>query len=226
MSPGTRLELQGTELHHAARVARVRAGERVEILDGRGAAAEAIVVEATRDRVLVEVTTSVASRESPVEVVLAAALIAPDKFELVLQKGCELGVARIIPMITTRVETRVERIRGKLERWERIILEATKQCGRAVVPRLDEPTDLVDVLAKESNIVAFDADADHDAWPQPDHDRLTLLIGPEGGLTSDELDTARRAGASVCPLGPRRLRAETAAIVAITMALSRYGDLR
>lgn len=222
---GARLALRGDELHHAARVVRVRSGERIEIFDGRGSAAEARVVEVKADAVLVEVGEQIPSREASVEIVLAAALISPDRFELVLQKGCELGVSRFVPMVTERIETRVERVRGKLDRWERILLEATKQCGRAVLPTLDAPADISEVIASERGIIVFDSDAEADPWPPQPQERMTLLIGPEGGLTGEEIARVRAGGGAVCSLGPRRLRAETAAIAAVTLAESRYGDL-
>jgi 16S rRNA (uracil1498-N3)-methyltransferase len=222
---GSRVCLEGDELHHAARVARVRVGERIEVLDGRGSAAEAIVVEASRDRVDVEIGAPVSSREAPVAITLASALIAPDKYELVLQKGCELGVSRFVPVISERVETRVERVLGKLDRWERILLEATKQCGRAVLPRIEPPIGLDRLLAREEGLILFDADEATDPWPGPRVAHATLLVGPEGGFTPDEIAAAKLAGASVCSLGPRRLRAETAAIAAVALAGARFGDL-
>lgn len=222
---GQRIELQGDELHHAVRVLRVRPGESIELFDGRGHGAAAFVVEVTKNRVEVEIGAPVPSRESPLHLVLAAALIAPDKYELVLQKGCELGVSRFVPVVTDRVETRVERIQGKTERWERILLEATKQCGRTVLPVLDLPRAFGEVLAVERCPVVFDADAEPGPWPRPEEQTLTLLIGPEGGLTPGEINQARDAGAAVCSLGPRRLRAETAAIAAMTLAGSHMGDL-
>lgn len=222
---GSRVPLAGDEFHHAARVARVRIGERIEVLDGRGSAAVATVVEASRDRVEVEIGSAIPSREAPVGITLASALIAPDKYELVLQKGCELGVARFVPMLTERVETRVERILGKIDRWERILLEAAKQCGRATVPRIDAPLEFDRVIAGEKGLVVFDADESPDSWPSLPVARVTLLIGPEGGLTPGELAAARQTGAAVCSLGPRRLRAETAAIAAVVMAGARFGDL-
>jgi len=206
-------------------VVRVRVDEQIEVFDGKGRAAEAVVVEVRRDGVDVEVGDLLPSRESRLEVTLAAALIAPDKYELVLQKGCELGVARFVPVMTARVETRPERILGKLERWERILLEATKQCGRATLPVLEAPRDFDQLIDSETGIVVFDADCEAEPWPSPPLRRVTLVVGPEGGLTQEEVDRARRSGAAVCSLGPRRLRAETASITAITLAGSLFGDL-
>lgn len=222
---GTSRQLEGDELHHAARVVRVRRGEKIEVFDGRGAAAEALIIEASKDRVQIEIGSNVPSRESSIEIILAAALIAPDKYELVLQKGCELGVSRFTPVITERVETRVERVLGKMDRWKRIILEATKQCGRSVLPRLDEPVEYQALVAAETGLVVFDADEPSDAWPKPTNGRLTIVIGPEGGMTPDEIDHARNAGAAICSLGPRRLRAETASIAAVTIAGTRLREM-
>lgn len=222
---GSRLELRGEEMHHAARVVRVKPGESVEVFDGRGTGAEAVVVDVAKGRVEVEVGSPVPSREAPLQIVLAASLIAPDKYELVLQKGCELGVSRFIPTLCDRTETRLERVRGKLDRWKRILLEATKQCGRTVLPVMEEPREFADVLALESGLVVFDADVEPEPWPRPGRDAITLLIGPEGGLSPEEITRARDAGAAACTLGPRRLRAETAAIAAVTLAGSLLGDL-
>jgi 16S rRNA (uracil1498-N3)-methyltransferase len=225
ITPGAQLELRGEEMHHAARVVRVKRGERIEVFDGRGTGAEAVVVDVAKDRVVVEVASSVPSRETPLQIVLAAALIAPDKYELVLQKGCELGVTRFIPTVCDRIETRLERVRGKMDRWNRILLEATKQCGRTILPVLEEQRTFADVVASGRGLIVFDADVESDPWPQPDRDVITLLIGPEGGLTAEEITRARDAGAAACTLGPRRLRAETAAIAAVTLAGAFLGDL-
>jgi len=141
----------------------------------------------------------------------------------VLQSASELGVASIIPMITERIELRAERYRGKAERWQRIVLEAVKQSGRAVVPIMEEPSELASILARPGTKILFDADAPptHPPTPTP----ATLLIGPEGGWTDEELALAREHGCTFERLGPRRLRAETAAMVACAIVAARCGDL-
>jgi 16S rRNA (uracil1498-N3)-methyltransferase len=203
--------IAGEELHHAGRVVRVREGEEVELFDGNGHAVAGVVESIALSSMVVRVMRPIASRESPVAVDLAMAVINLEKFELVLQKATELGARTIVPLLTDRVEIRPERYRGKQERWEKILFEATKQCGRAVIPKL-AAAETFDEAMKRENKIIFDADQAATAHPI---NPATLLIGPEGGFSEREIALARDAGCMFEALGPRRLRAETAAIVAV-----------
>lgn len=224
---GTIVELEGDELHHAARVARVREGERVEVIDGKGAAAAAAVRTVTKSAVALEILEpSLSPRESPLAIELAQALIQPEKFELVLQKACELGVTRVTPLISERIDTKAERVAGRTERWQRILVEATKQSGRARVPELAAPETLASVLERDCPRVLFDADAAETRTVTGQPSRLVLLVGPEGGWSEAETGLATARGCEIRRLGPRRLRAETAAIAALVVAGSLWGDLR
>lgn len=220
----TSIEITGDEFHHAARVVRLREGEEIEVFDGKGRAARARVAGLGRDALRVEVVSEIESRESPVRVHLAAAIIQLDKFELVLQKATELGAASLIPLVTDRMEVREERYRGKRERWDKIVVEAVKQSGRALIPRVNEPTRF-ETLVKSSGVkIVFDADEQpHAALDRLDE--VTILIGPEGGWSEREVALARQAECMFQRLGPRRLRAETAAIAAMTLVAARYGDI-
>jgi 16S rRNA (uracil1498-N3)-methyltransferase len=215
--------ITGDEFHHAARVARVRIGEEVELFDRAGNAARGTVHSLERDSAVIAVGEALPSRESPLSVHLAMAVIQLEKFELVLQKATELGVRSFIPMITDRVELRPERYANKRERWEKIVFEAVKQSGRAFVPPIEMPIAFADIVKRDGVKILFDADAE----PSPIesfHD-VTTLIGPEGGWDDEELRIARDAGCLFQRLGPRRLRAETAAIAAVSVVASRFGDL-
>jgi 16S rRNA (uracil1498-N3)-methyltransferase len=215
---GASLALSGEEAHHA-KVLRLREGEAVELFDGRGGAFAA-TVEPSLTSVLVGEPLS--PRESPLRVEMAMSIINLEKFELVLQKATELGVAVITPILTERMEVRAERFRGKGERWRKIIFEAVKQCGRASTPLLNEPLPFDDAVAREGVKVIYDADESADANAKPP---AMIFIGPEGGFSPRELALARARGCAFATLGPRRLRAETAAIVAAALVQSRYGDL-
>ncbi len=210
--------LSGDESHHA-RVVRVREGEEVEVFDGAGIAFRARFTEGS-----VQLVEPIGSRESPVDLHVAMAIIQLEKFELVLQKATELGARSFFPMITDRVELRPERYRGKGERWNRIVFEAVKQSGRSVIPVVHPPTPFAEVLQRPGAKLLFDADLD----PSPAvelRDSVTLLIGPEGGWSDEELQAARTAGCTIERLGRRRLRAETAGIVATAILAARCGDL-
>ena len=209
---GATIAVTGEEFHHSARVVRVRTGEAVEVFDGRGFAASAQIEALANDHVLVRIGDSIDSRELPIDLRLAMSIINLDKLELVLQKATELGVRTIIPTVTDRAEVRAERYRGKGDRWDRIVFEATKQSGRAVIPTVETPAPFRDVIARAGAKILFDADAEPTEAPRGD---VTLFIGPEGGWTDEELSLARQHRAAFQRLGPRRLRAETAAIVAV-----------
>ncbi len=213
----------GDEFHHSVRVVRVRVGEEIEVFDRAGNAARGTVQRLDRDSAFIVTGESLPSRESPMAVHLAMAVIQLEKFELVLQKATELGARSIIPMTTERVELRPERYANKRERWEKIVFEAVKQSGRAFVPAIEEPLAFSDVIGRTGHRILFDADAESSAIEKMQE--ATLLIGPEGGWTDEELGVAREAGCLFQRLGPRRLRAETAAIAAMSVITSRFGDL-
>lgn len=216
------VSVAGEELHHLIRVARVRTGEMVEAFDSRGRCALTKLLGATKEEAQLEILELVPSRESRSRLVVAAALIQPEKFEWILQKCTELGAAAFLPIVAARTELAAERAATKRERWNRILLEAVKQSGRSVIPAISEPLRFEEVLSRP-NLVMFEAEQQPDAGViAPD---ATLMIGPEGGWSDDEISGARRAGARFRRLGPRRLRAETAAITALALAQGELGEL-
>jgi 16S rRNA (uracil1498-N3)-methyltransferase len=217
LATGTAVTLSRDEQHHA-HVVRVRDGEDIEVFNGRGAnfvakySAEGLLLgEAAPDR------------EAKTPLHLAMAIINLDKFDIVLQKATELGVRSIIPLVTDRVEIRAERYRGKAERWRKIVFEAVKQSGRSVIPIIEEPAKFEDVVKREGTKILFDADSEPATW-QPGNPAI-LFIGPEGGWSENELRVAREHGCVFARLGIRRLRAETAAIVATALVAARCGDI-
>ncbi len=218
------IEVAGDEFHHAARVVRVREGEEVEVFDGHGHAAHGRIAAIGRESLRVDVDREIDSREPRIRMTLAAAIIQIEKFELVLQKATELGAAAIVPLVTDRVEVRPERYRGKAERWRKIVFEAVKQSGRAAIPEIAEPQTFDELAKKPGLKIVFDADEPADPTPaavQP----VTLLIGPEGGWSEREIALARTSGCLFARLGVRRLRAETAAIVALATMAAQHGEL-
>jgi 16S rRNA (uracil1498-N3)-methyltransferase len=217
LNPGTAVTLTHDEQHHA-HVVRVREGEEVEVFNGRGAS---FVAKYTAEGL--QIGGPAPDREARTALHLAMAIINLDKFDLVLQKATELGVHSIIPLITERVEIRAERYRGKAERWRKIVFEAVKQSGRSVIPVVEEPQPFDDVIKRDGLKIIFDADST-EATRQRSN-TATLFIGPEGGWSERELQLAREHGCAFERLGIRRLRAETAAIVATALVAARAADI-
>jgi 16S rRNA (uracil1498-N3)-methyltransferase len=215
IAEGQRIELDHDETHHA-RVLRVRDGEAVEVFDGRGGAFAGTFEPPNA----INISEPIDSRESSTAIHLAMAIIQLEKFELVLQKATELGVARLIPIVTERCEVRPERYRGKHERWRKIVFEATKQSGRSRIAELESPAPFEDVVKRPGLKIVFDAD--QPAEGREEGAPHILFIGPEGGWSEGELAMARANGCRFEQLGPRRLRAETAAIVASAFAALRH----
>ncbi len=214
LAAGFSIPLEGDELRHA-HVLRLRAGEPVEVFDSRGHAFAATVEESLTS---VRLGQELPSREPALTIDLAMSVINLDKFELVLQKATELGASSITPLLTDRMEVRIERLRGKTDRWQKILFEAVKQCGRAIIPTLHEPMTFEAAMKREGTKIVYDAD-EHSSAVEGPLDSVALFIGPEGGFSPRELALAREQGAFFATLGPRRLRAETAAIVALALVV-------
>jgi 16S rRNA (uracil1498-N3)-methyltransferase len=211
---------------YLADVLRLAAGDRVEVFDGRGGRYDA-VIEAGFEAVRLGPREEAA--RAPVELTLVVALAKGEKMDLVVQKATELGAARILPFAADRSVVRLERDKGeeRAARWRRIAEEAARQCGRADVPEVRAPADLAAALAglaPATRLVVFHPGgaplAQVAAAPC-----IAAVVGPEGGLTDAEVGACEAAGAHRASLGPRVLRAETAAIVALALLQARHGDL-
>lgn len=216
--------LPSDQAHHLRDVLRLKTGDAVEIFDGEGRGYVGNV-ELHGSEVLIRRLRGLPSAGSQGHLILAAALIKSAKFEWMLQKATELGVAEILPLRTrlSEIKIRDSAIRLRLERWDRILKEAAKQCGRFAAPRLRPPLDFPEFLCREdlSSCTKFlFYEKAPDPW-QPDKSLLSgktvLCIGPEGGWDSREIEQANEAGYEAFSLGPWVLRAETAAIAAVAI---------
>lgn len=209
--------LAGEEAHHALRVRRLRAGDRVVLFDGVGGEARAQITRADADRLEANIlsrTTTVAPRRS---LTLAVAMPKGPRADWLVEKAAELGVRTLIPLICHRSVVRPAT--GKLARWRRICTSAAKQCGAALEMTIEPPAGFATILqrAREHDRVLFghpDPEAPTVARlfaPHPNACWLAL-IGPEGGWTNDELGQLGAAGATPARLASTTLRIETAAI--------------
>lgn len=222
--------LTADEARHLREVLRLKPGDEVSVFDGEGKEFRARVAQARREFAELDVDEEIAPArpESPVRITLAVALLKGEKFDLVVQKATELGVTKIVPLITryADIKLRDESDASKrVARWQRIALEAAKQCGRAVVPAIENPTPYQSVFSPSHPCLLFSEKEGH-GLTQVDTDRITAIIGSEGGWSDEELERARAAGAQIITLGGRILRAETAAITAAALLQHRFGDLK
>ena len=218
--PGDTISLSGEERHHA-RVLRLRDGEEIEVFDGCGASCRARFELAASDEARARLIERLPERhrEPPVAISLAIAPLKKDRFEWLVEKATELGVARITAFSAERSVAQPSARRR--ERWQQIAIGAAKQCGRTVVPLIDEADDLSAVLARGHRQPVLL----HEAGPRqplmstldPETSEVLLLIGPEGGFTNAELQHARAARVPIAGLGERILRAETAALAALAL---------
>ena len=222
--------LASDEARHLREVLRLKAGDEVQVFDGEGKEFRAAVSQARREFAELEIRDEIDAMrpESPLELTLAVALLKGEKFDLVVQKGTELGVNQFVPLITRYADIRLrDEADGakRVARWQRIALEATKQSGRAVVPQVTMPVPFEAVIRDNSCLLFSERDGqslDTDSKLLS----VTAIIGSEGGWSDEELDQARTSGVPIVTLGGRILRAETAAIATAALLQHRYGDLK
>ena len=216
-------ELRGEDARHLARVLRAEPGQQYEISDGTGVyLAEIATIE--KERVIFRVVEALDTPPAPVRLTMCPALIKFDRFEWLVEKATELGVAAIVPVDTARSEKGLsEAARKRVARWRRIAHESSQQARRLSPPDICGPTSLSVALAVGTGLRYFldekpGAPPLLAAVPPPAHrrgaDRVLLLTGPEGGWTDAERAAAIAAGWAPASLGPLVLRAETAAIAA------------
>lgn len=216
--------------HHVTRVLRLGIGAPLRLFDGRGHEACAVLVEVQRKRVVARIEALIEGRgESPLAVHLGQAISKGERMDYAIQKAVELGVAAITPLYTEHGDVRLkgDRVAKKHAHWQAVAVSACEQCGRASVPPVYPPMTLVDWLAERDEplrLVLHPATSGGFAERSPPG-RAALLIGPEGGLSTHDIDAALAASFSPLTLGPRILRTETAPVVALTLLQYRFGDL-
>lgn len=226
--------LDADEAHHLARVLRLNVGDRVFAFDGEGSEWECEIASVGKREVNLTIVRQLTDEvESPLQLTLAQALVKGDKFDLVVQKATELGVTRIVPLITDHSDIRraEERAEQKLERWRRISLEALKQCGRRRLVEISEPLSFAKFCesSADCNLIFSERGGRNlreVAASLNKPTQLSLCVASEGGWSDAELQKAQKNNFIAVHLGQRILRTETAAIVGVTLAQHLFGDLR
>ena len=219
------LSLTGDEAKHCSRVMRAREGDAVEIFDGVGTSATCQVASIMRDAVLCRISTKTTSPKIQHPITLCQAIPKGGNMELIVQKAVELGVSKIQPLITAHTVARPDSADKKCAKWQRIALEACKQCGQNYLPEIAMPQPFDQWLKNTEHnhtrlIAALDENAVHlrDHFSaHPPQGNISLLVGPEGDFSSDEYTAAYQTGFQPVSFGNLVMRVETASIYGLSV---------
>lgn len=220
------IKLNADKSHYLTSVLRCKKGDTVSIIDGKGKAYEAEIIDITKKHVFINIISEVRQdTESALNLILCQGILKGEKMDLVIQKTTELGVKEIIPLITERCIVKETK---KIKRWQKIAEEAAEQCGRTVIPVVHEPVELGSWLTAHSSkqirgFIFYEGGGEplskvvskffHKFINLP----VCLFVGPEGGFTTKEVRLSEEYGLTKTSLGKRILRAETAAIVSVAL---------
>ncbi len=228
--------ITGQDAKHLATVLRLKTGDRVELVDGKGIRATAEIRTVTPQIASLAIIEKSEDRsESPVHITIAQGMLKDKKMDMLIRHLTELGICEWQPFFSSRSIPKpdAKRLKTRMERWNRISREALKQCGRSMVPVIGEPLQLMDLLARGAEFderIAFWENATTPIGGVQNKNlesvkRIIVLIGPEGGFSEEEIETAKKNGFGSYSLGPRILRAETASITSAALVQHLFGDL-
>jgi 16S rRNA (uracil1498-N3)-methyltransferase len=224
--------LSAAKAHHLAHVLRLAEGDPVVLFDGRGVAHDAVIASCARGAVSVQAgARRDQQRESPLQVTLAQALSSGERMDYTIQKAVELGAIAIQPLLAERCVVRLagDRAEKKRAHWQGVVVAACEQCGRDVVPEVRPLLAFRDwlqqpALTDELRLMLAPGAANGLRDLSRPAGGITVLAGPEGGLSPTEAEDAQRAGFTPLRLGPRVLRTETAAVALLAALQALWGD--
>ena len=232
-----RATITGSELNHLRRVLRLRPKDRVILFDDGGWEHEGIIRSLGEDRGEIEITRSYQiDNESPVKITLALGLIKGEKMDFVVEKATELGVHTVVPFVSSYTVPKLneKKVAQRSARWHRIALGAAKQCGRVRIPEISALTEFRDFVEADSRdalrLLFWEREPERGLSELKDSrigvGEIVVMIGPEGGFSAQEAALALEHGFKPVRFGPRVLRAETAAVAALSVVQLLWGDLR
>lgn len=240
LNVGQTLELPAELFRHAIQVLRMKAGEALILFNGAGGEFLTELDTVNKRSAAINIRSfDPVNRESALHLTLVQSIIKPDKMDLAIQKSVELGVSTIQPIISQRSVVRMgrDKLDKKLAHWQAVALSACEQSGRTGIPTVLTPTDLGAWLARPLSNIDHDAEVRMMLMPGdyprihtltdklPANPHISLMIGPEGGFSADEAELCMNHDVMMISLGPRILRAETAAVSVIALLQQQFGDL-
>ncbi len=232
LAVNTQIILDNQASHHVARVLRAKVSDEVVIFNGEGGEFLGTITHIDKKNVTVSLTTFDAREaESTLHLTLAQGISRGEKMDYTIQKAVELGVNRIVPLLTERCNVKLddERRQKRFQHWQSIVVSACEQSGRNRLPEILAPqaltTWLPTVQADQGFVLAPGAERSLQHFSLEKSAHIVLLIGPEGGLSQAEITQSQRYGFAPLALGPRILRTETAAVAALTALQCCFGDI-
>ena len=229
------LRVEGNEVRHIRRVLRLKAGDEIIVFNGSAKEYEGTIVEEGPSSVVIRIQNiSPSGKESHLEITLAQSLLKGEKMDYLIQKATELGVKEVIPFFSSRSIPLLEKSKGlkRLHRWERIAIEASKQCGRGVVPKIEPLKDYSEMLQASSpdflRLILWEEEGTRlkeVLEGSKEKTRIFSIVGPEGGLSQEEVDRAKKIGFIPVTLGKRILRSETASLCLLSILQYEWGDI-
>ncbi|PFG11381.1 16S rRNA (uracil(1498)-N(3))-methyltransferase [Marinobacter sp. LV10MA510-1] len=230
LQAGAEAQLDDSAAQHVGRVLRMQPGQALSLFNGDGQDYPALIASASKKNVTVQVGQPTAnSSESTLEIVLGQTLSKGDRMDYAVQKATEMGVSRIVPLSTERCDVRLkgDREDKRLSHWRSVAISAAEQCGRARVPDILPVMNITEWLDYSQHcdvrlVLHHRTEQSLDSLAKPNS--VALMIGPEGGLSADEIAQAEKSGFLPVALGPRVLRTETAPVAAMALCQWLWGD--
>jgi len=231
LTVGNACELDEKAAQHVGRVLRMQPGQQLSLFNGDGQDYDATIQESGKKHVRVDITGATPNTtESPLDIVLGQTLSKGDRMDYAVQKAVEMGATRIVPLTTERCDVKLkgDREDKRLRHWQQVAISAAEQCGRARVPDILPVMNLSQWLEHSQTcdlrlVLHHRTEQSLDSLTKPAS--VALMIGPEGGLSLEEIESAEQSGFLPVALGPRVLRTETAPVAAIALCQWLWGDI-
>jgi 16S rRNA (uracil1498-N3)-methyltransferase len=232
LNENTKVALPDSTFQHVCKVLRLKSDHPIRVFNGKGGQFYATLCDVEKRSASIAVAQfEPLNNESPIQVTIGQTLSRGERMDYAIQKSVEAGVYAIQPLFSERCEVKLQENRAekRQQHWQQVAISAAEQCGRGLVPIVYPPMELVDWLEVCNDMLKLTLHH-HSAKPInqfqcPQNNRVCLLIGPEGGLSENEVQLTENKGFNAITLGPRVLRTETAPVVALSVINTLWGDI-